>query len=466
MNQFERFSSPQPSEEMVEPSSISPEAGSDDRSLSAVKEIFQISEKDNSATILRVGDGSYVVEKAIAEKQIEGSKIFNVYSRVEKGLRNDEKWNVKDLTFSDTKGSIDVCALLPDGVQLFIDPTKSNHYNFVTKEINIISIASAENVRTVLHEVGHALDYEKSPAKEGEFSAGSPRQMEEWVRDRYIEKPEEVADLIKLGMTRERNAWAEAIHLARNNMPEIQGTIHEGSQECLKTYDRSMASAITRGSDAESFASSEQRAAMRNKEKAADAMAMYLIGIKAKKLESQVESAVGVPIERLNDVHPNIQFKDPDQEKVFFLQFPGRSILSVSQYAPIGENGKYSLTNALVGGLESAQMNHSAIELDSHGKVISETKLLNGKIEVLKEAGESENVSITYVVVSDVLDRLGEPRVNEAFLIQAFRDVYSDAPEPYRVDPQTGENLSLTQKLEYMREKSPMYQARNNTGGK
>ena len=121
--------------------------------------------------------------------------------------------NGKDIGFED---------LCPPGIKLILDNRSQASYNYENAEIVLSSLASPDDLVSLFHEIGHATDFKKRRVKNTFY------------------------DLERYGLAiQERNAWAEALKIAKKYKMPILKYMKNTAQASLGSHEKSDGRAIT-----------------------------------------------------------------------------------------------------------------------------------------------------------------------------------------------------------------------------
>lgn len=146
--------------------------------------------------------------------------IIEALDQIPKGFIADDFSNIrilKDLTITNemTKESFNLSNLLPQGYVVILQShqlssdTLISHAHIINQLIYINDdLSTPRGIMIFLHELGHAIDYEKK----------SPSEKERWLNNRkqLAKAPLDITDAdLALHLNKERNAWAFALSQIR-----------------------------------------------------------------------------------------------------------------------------------------------------------------------------------------------------------------------------------------------------------
>lgn len=394
----------------------------------------------------------------------EGSALTVTMQGTRRQEEANNYWEVTDAKF-DLNGKVLMLKdILPEDCKLVLDKEKTNAYLPPKKLVSLNRLSEIDDVITLLHEAGHAQD---------------PTFLEE---QKKLEIPEDASmawieeqkmKLIANQQKYERDAWAKVHRIVRKAGWPIEKVLKNHSAKALATYDTDAAQQLMRGTTYEQFASSEQRKAMRSPEKQQEATYLKELGGFTEDVPDAISHYLDIPLDEMlkkDEVRGGksmkVDFRVSEENKNYILdvqQYEGErnehvNILSLTEIVSGQENEPNSISTVTITGARAASVMEGRLQ-NNEGEVQPKMEtVFEGSLGVLEADKSTQEPTKTYQKAKGLLSNLDKETVGSRMVIETFRQMYSDAPEPAEHDEQTGKQLSLEEKVAYMKKESRLYQ--------
>jgi hypothetical protein len=325
--------------------------------------------------------------------------------------KDEGVWQIDQGEISAAEGKLSFEKLIPKNHHLVVDPNKEDFYRASDNRISLSKLTNTDDVVVLLHEAGHAKDFNEHPDRRKEETFRTAVMIHENLSHKY--SPEDLTRMIKNTSSQERTAWANAIKETRRSKLPLQEKIKERAAFSLATYDERIAGLHYRGSGPEQFMSSGQRKIMRTEQgkKELDNATLKLYGQRAQFITEHIEQETAVLPK--NEVF----FKSQEKEASYAVRFFGPGAMSVtklSKHGPAKENLRS--ISAIVG---SARIIHVNEKIDGDITESVNLDILDPKIATLKEAKTVHRIADE--LFSDVESE--KPQL----ITQTFKALYPDA---------------------------------------
>lgn len=394
------------------------------------------------------------VDKAIPLSN--GEKIdlsFLVQHGVDDLARSGGKpiWDVVTGSIKVGETETSLTDILPAGVRVLFNPESTPAFG-VDQIVRMPHMQTEYDFFALLHEMGHAIDEKNHPTT-------YPISVNFNVVRRFIERasPEEfsieaVQALIAETIRKERSAWANAFWTARKVGLHADRDLLTLAEASLSTYDDASFEISFRGSEKDQFATSARRAEAARPEKQRELSAIADVARESRALLAHVreylDPTLPVP-ERVSAT----RLKEGISYTVDFLEVTADAPSLAVRKIQREEDGGHAYRTSYV-----------AVRA-SHEVRVREDEVMNvhaeeGAIESDRRALMKGRVSAdTEVVSEDILEQtknkssslLQEIKDSDDFVIAAMRAQHPEYSEPHRFNTETGQPLSLEERIAQMK---------------
>ena len=333
---------------------------------------------------------------------------------------------------------INIKEVLPEDVGLQVDNTKNNYFRRVENDrhINLKGLSSFEDLLTLLHETGHVIDSERHPMDDPKRHRLSDTDTSLLILGKLpkgLSKEDAQAALDETERS-EKVAWFAGSLLAKKiNLP-IETSIEARREECLSTYDYALNLLRSPGGRFR-WATKEMKDKLRSPE-----------GVEAANIMTSLET-------RLSEIKDLAKKYVPEVLGKFIVRVAGGTVeiegidsddtgfkVTINKQSD-NKNGFMLLTltpETLLAGMAEYKNFQMENEVNTAIHFEPDAKIGRDEVDKAKE-------------ISDAI--LANMNINE-IIISLYRKYHPEAKEPFNVNPQTGERLTLDETIESMKRDS------------